>query len=180
MGVQPRRVIEDFDFTDASVLSAEERIRECVSKVEQRLTDQGLLDIFNIPPIPSHGASEEELNGLVLRIGVPLPEEYAWFLRHRRYLIIDDGYQVWGLDHDGVTIGWPWLSDQHLTGHNYLVFGHYWRYADGDQLLFDLDDPKTPVMAYLHEYPLIETFAPSFSLALWRMVHELLHDDSEI
>jgi hypothetical protein len=49
----------------------------------------------------------------------------------------------------------------------------HWRYADGDQLLFDLDDPSTPVVAYLHEHgPLIEDYAPSFSLALWRMVRE--------
>jgi hypothetical protein len=172
MIMQPNRVIEDFDFTDALALPVDERMQECVSQVNQRLTDQGLLNIFDIPPIPSRGASEEEINDLGLRTGVPLPEEYAGFLRHWRYLIIGDGYQVWGFDHDGVTIGWPWLSDQHHIGHKYLVFGHYWRYADGDQLLFDLDDPKTPVMAYLHEYPLIEYYAPSFSLAFWRMVHE--------
>jgi hypothetical protein len=180
MSKKPKRVIERFDFTDALKLPVEERMRLCVSHVTQRLTDGGLLDIFGIPPIPSRGASEEELDALRMRTGVSLPDEYARFLRKWRYLILDDGYQVWGLDHDGVTIGSPWLSDQHRTGRRYLVFGYYWRYADGDQLLFDQDDPKTPVMAYLHEYPLIEHYAPSFSLALWSMVHEWLHDDSEV
>ena len=33
--------------------------------------------------------------------------------------------------------------------------------------------PSPVVVAYLHEHgPLYEGFAPSFSLALWRMVHE--------
>jgi hypothetical protein len=60
------------------------------------------------------------------------------------------------------------------------VFGHYWRYADGDQLLFDLDDPATPVVAYLHEHgPLYEQYAPSFSLALWRMVNEWVRDGQD-
>ena len=178
MSWQPNRVIREFDFTDALRLPVDERLRVCVAHVEKRLTDRGWLGIFGVPPIPSRGASKGELNDLRLRTDVPLPEEYERFLRHWRYLIFDDGYKICGLDHDGVTIGWPWLSDQHQTGHRHLVFGDYWRYADGDQLMFDLDDPTTPVVAYLHEYPLIEHYAPSFSLALWRMVREWLGDDS--
>jgi hypothetical protein len=39
--------------------------------------------------------------------------------------------------------------------------------------MFDLTDPARPVVAYLHEHgPLFENYAPSFSLALWRLVHE--------
>jgi hypothetical protein len=124
MSKQPKQVIGRFNFTDALKLTADERMQVCVSHVKQRLTEGGLLEIFGIPPIPSRGASEEELDGLRKRTGVPLPDEYAEFLRNWRYLIIDDGYQVWGLDHDGVSIGSPWLSDQHRTGRRYLVFGH--------------------------------------------------------
>ena len=67
----------------------------------------------------------------------------------------------------------PWVSEQHRTGEKYLVFANYWRYADGDQLMFDLSGPSQPVVAYLHEHgPLFKFDAPSFSLALWRLVHE--------
>jgi hypothetical protein len=53
------------------------------------------------------------------------------------------------------------------------VFANYWPFADGDQLMFDLSDPSHPVVAYLHDYgPLYEAHAPSFSLALWRLVFE--------
>ena len=57
----------------------------------------------------------------------------------------------------------------------FLVFGDCWRFADGDQLMFRLDTPDCPVVLYLHEDrpPTVEPFAPSFSLALWRMVHEV-------
>ena len=173
MSEHANQVIEDFDFTDALRLPVDERMSKCVSQVEQRLTDQGLLDIFGVPPVPSIGASDADLDNLRLRLGTSLPQEYESFLRKRRYLILDDGYQIWGFDHNGVTIGTPWLSDQHRIGHRYLVFGHYWQYADGDQLMFDLDDPMVPVIAYLHECgPLFEHYAPTFSLALWRMVKE--------
>ena len=63
MRKQPRRVIEDFDFTVALAFPVDERMRQCVSQVNQRLTNQGLLEIFGIPPIPSRGTSEEELDG---------------------------------------------------------------------------------------------------------------------
>jgi hypothetical protein len=39
--------------------------------------------------------------------------------------------------------------------------------------MFDLSEPGTPVIAYLHEHgPLFEIYALSFSFALWRLVHE--------
>ena len=67
-----RFVVPDFDFTDDLALQVDERKRECVSKVKQRLTDQGLPDVFDIPTVPFRGASEEELKDLGLRMGVPL------------------------------------------------------------------------------------------------------------
>jgi hypothetical protein len=177
MGRPTNQIIEPFDFTDALKLSLDERMRTCVSEVEKRLSDQGLLEIFGVPPIASRGTTREELDALAQCIGVALPGEYASFLLNWRYLILDDGYRIWGLDHEGVSIGSPWYSVQHSPGRRFLVFGDYWRYADGDQLMFDLDDPSTPIVAYLHEHgPLIEDYAPSFSLALWRMVREWSSD----
>jgi hypothetical protein len=97
--------------------------------------------------------------------------EYRAFLERHRHLVLDDGFNIGGLAHDGVYRGeGPWLSDQHPTSGPALVIGFYWRYADGDQLLIPLDDPSHPVLAYFHEVPAIEPFAPSFSLALWRLV----------
>lgn len=175
MSGHANQVIEDFDFTEALSHPLDERMRMCVSQVEQRLTDQGLLDIFLVPPVLCRGASSAELDALRLDLGVVLPPEYERFLQTWRYLILDDGYRIWGFDQNGVRVGCPWLSDQHQVGRRYLVFGDYWQYADGDQLMFDVDDPTMPVVAYLHECgPLFEHYAPSFSLALWRMVKEWL------
>jgi len=66
------------------------------------------------------------------------------------------------------------LADLAIPG-AFLAIGDYWRFADGDQLLLALDDSEQPVMAYFHEHePRIEYFAPSVSLALWRLTHEEL------
>lgn len=173
MGHDSNQVIEPFDFTEALRLPAIPRMQSSVALAERHLIEKGLLELFDIPSIPPSGATDAELDGLRLTVGVALPDEYASFLRLWRYLSLDDGCRIWGLDHEGVGIGSPWLSEEHRPGRRYLVFGDYWRHADGDQLLFDLDEPDTPVLVYLHEHgPLFEWYAPSFSLALWRMVSE--------
>jgi hypothetical protein len=166
-------IVPAFDFSPALLLPVQERMRQCVNRVRERLTKEGHWDIFGIPPVPDIGATPEELQAIEAKLGVQLPEEYRAFLGSWRYLILDDGLVVWGLDHEGVSVGRPWVSNKHRSGVRYLVFGYYWGYADGDQLLIDLDEPKYPVAVYLHEHgPLFESFAPSFSLALWRMVEE--------
>jgi hypothetical protein len=169
-------VIPPFDFAEALRYSSDERMRLCVDRVRDRFLDQGIWDTwasFGVPPVPSKGASEGELQRLESDRDVALPAEYRAFLAKWRYLVIGEGLKVWGLDHEGVSISWPWVSDQHRADVRYLVFGDYFCYADGDQLMFDLSDPRQVVVAYLHEDgPLYEEFAPSFSLALWRMVHE--------
>jgi hypothetical protein len=126
------------------------------------------------PCVPSTGASEDELQQMESELGIPLPSEYRQFLATCRYLKLEDGTEIGGFDYNGLfVVQSPWVSDQHRSGVQYLVFANYWRYADGDQLMFDLSDPTYPVVAYLHEHgPLYEAYAPSFSLALWRLVHE--------
>jgi SMI1 / KNR4 family (SUKH-1) len=164
-------VIPPFDFDEALRIGPDERMRLCVDLVRERLSRSGVW--FDSPPVPPTGASEDELLRLESDLGIPLPAEYRAFLANWRYLIVGDGLKVWGLEYDGLSIGWPWVSDQHRPGDWYLVFGDYWDYADGDQLMFDLSAPSQPVIAYLHEHgPRCDPFAPSFSLALWRMVHE--------
>ena len=107
-------------------------------------------------------------------MGMPLPAEYRQFLALCRYLKMSDGIEIGGFRQEGMYVTEvPWVSDKHRQGVKYLVFANYWRYADGDQLMFDMTDPNHPVVAYLHEHgPLFERYAPSFSLALWRLLHE--------
>jgi len=170
-------VVPPFDFAPALRLSPVERMRRCVDRVRARHLGEGQWDLFGLPPVPDTGASADELVRLELQLGVPLPAEYRAFLGRWRYLILDDGLRVWGFPHGGISVGGPWLSDEHRAGVQYLVFADYWGYADGDQLLFEVGDEGQAVVAYLHEHePLFESFAPSFSLALWRMVEEWATD----
>jgi hypothetical protein len=173
VAAQTNDVVPPFDFGEALRFHPEERMRRSVDRVRLRLSEDGLWDIFGVPPVPISGASEAELLRLESTLGMPLPAEYRAFLANWRYLILGDGLKVWGFDHEGVGVGSPWVSDHHRPGVRYLVFGDYWGFADGDQLMFDLSEPSQVVVAYLHEHgPVYEEFAPCFSLALWRMAHE--------
>jgi hypothetical protein len=163
-----------FDFHPADALPLSERYRICLDRARELVAASGYAHYNDFPCVPSIGASESELQKLESGLGILLPREYRQFLAICRYLKIEDGTEVGGLDHDGVYVTeTPWVSSEHREGVNYLVFANYWRYADGDQLMFDLTDSGRPVVAYLHEHgPLFEFYAPSFSLALWRLVHE--------
>jgi hypothetical protein len=173
MATHTNDVVPPFNFSEALGHHPLQRMRLCVDRVRSRLVEEGAWDHVGVPPVPAGGAGENELRELEARLGMPLPFEYRVFLETWRHLVIDDGLTVWGFDYEGLSIGSPWVSDEHRAGVRYLVFGDYWGYADGDQLMFDLSDPQQAVVAYLHEHgPLYEDFAPSFSLALWRMVHE--------
>ncbi len=173
MGKRGKPMIAVYDFADAKQLSPDDRMRLSVEHAHDRMVRSGLWDLYDIPPVPERGASEEELQHLDARLGTRLPAEYRTFLRHWRYLIIDEGLQIWGFGHKGVTIGSQWRSTEYRSGYEYLIVGDYWNYADGDQLMFDMNDRGHSVYVYLHEDgPAYELFATSFSLALWRMVHE--------
>lgn len=165
--------LKSYDFRPALALAVEDRLAVCVERVRQMQTGSAYAAFSDLPTVPARGATEAELAGLERKLDVTLPGEYRAFLSRWRYLDIGTGLKIWGLDHDGVSIGWPWVSDSHPVAGKFLVFGDYWNYADGDQLMFKLDSPEIPVVAYLHEEdpPVAEFFAPSFSLALWRMLH---------
>ncbi len=172
MAAHTRQFLPTFDFGQVLESEPGERMRQCVRRVRDGLSPLEPWGDFELPPVPDAGASEDELGELESQLGVALPAEYRGFLRSWRYLEIGTGLQVCGLPHNGVSIGAPRVWERQ-PGTRYLVFGSYWRYADGDQLLFDLSEENPPVVAYLHEHgPLFEWFAPSFSLALWRMVAE--------
>jgi hypothetical protein len=175
MASRTNEIVPRFNFSKALKYTPDRRIQLCVKRVRDRLMKAGLWDIFGVPPIPDAGVSEDELQRLESQLGVRLPNEYRLFLKSFRYLVMDDGRRIWGFDHERISIGGPWVSEEHRLGVRYLVFADCWNYADGDQLMFDLGDPEQVVVAYLHEHgPLYEEFAPSFSLALWRLAYEPL------
>lgn len=176
MATHTTSIVAPYNFSTALQLSVAERFRRSIGIAEKILRINRYADSISQPCIPSRGASAEELRKLESDLGVPLPHEYRDFLASWRYLKVEDGCEIGGLDHEGLYVcERPWISDQHRKDVPYLVFANYWRYADGDQLMFDLSDPTHPVIAYLHEHrPLYESYAPSFSTALWRLMHEQL------
>lgn len=168
-------VVPRYDFSEARALTEGERISRSLDTARHLVAANGYQGISDFPCVPATGASDHELARLEARLGTALPVEYRRFLSRCRYLKIDDGSEIGGFDQDGVFVTeCPWVSDDHRPSVQYLVFANFWHYSDGDQLMFDLSDPTHPVIAYLHEHgPLYELYAPSFSLALWRLVHEL-------
>ena len=154
-------------------MTVTERFASCLARA--RVLAESYQSLSDYPCVPEGGATASELAEIESDIGRPLPPEYREFLSRCRYLKIDDGREIGGFGHDGLYVTErPWISDKHRADVEYLVFANYWVYADGDQLMFDLSHSHYPVVAYLHEHgPLYETFAPSFSLALWRLVHEI-------
>jgi hypothetical protein len=174
MAVHTNTIVPAFDFDAALSLTVPERFARCLETARSLVADNRYQALSDFPCVPALGATEAELAHLESRIETQLPPEYRQFLSRCRYLKLDDGCEIGGLDHNGIYVTErPWISDEHRPGVRYLVFANYWRFADGDQLMFDLSDPVSPVIAYLHEHgPLYEFYAPSFSLALWRLVHE--------
>ena len=123
------------------------------------------------PPISPIGATSTEIENLEQQLGIALPIEYSRFLRRWRYLDIYVGYSIWPPNSPAPNGDVPWLSGDHRPPYKYLVFGDYWNFADGDSLMFDINQPQSPVVLYLHDEQAIEYFAPSFSLALWRIAN---------
>ncbi|QGJ70594.1 Hypothetical protein PBC10988_22910 [Planctomycetales bacterium 10988] len=166
--------LPNFNFRLPLSLTLQQRFEICLEKTESRLEETGQLGLFEPPAIPDSGASEEEILALESCLQLSLPEEYRQFLKFRRYLILDDGFQIHGLGEVEEGIEYPWLIGKKRSPGKCLVFADYWAYGDGDYLMFDLTEPGQPVLACLHEYgSMFARYAPSFSLALWRMVHEL-------
>ena len=167
-----QKVLPTFGFSNAVSLGVIDRIDRCISLARERAASYPMPG--DIPPVADGGASFDEIASLQTQLGISIPSELRMFWSRCRYLCLDDGLNIGGFDHAGVHVAESvWLSEDHMPGRRFLVFGAYWRYADGDQLLMDLDDPAFPVVAFLHEHgPLFERFAPSFTLALWRLVHE--------
>jgi len=165
-------ILDWFDLSEAIDLAPAERLDRSLQQIRSTAHIDSE-ELFGMPTLPGIGASALEIEKLEVDSGITLLEEYRAFLRRERYLQIDPSLQIWGFDWNGVTIGSPWLSGQHHREIEFVVFGHYFRYADGDQLLYEAGNPDSPIILYLHEHgPLFEFFAPSFSFALWRLAFE--------
>lgn len=167
------QILPPFDFSQALALPLTQRLHHIV-RVAKMIVDPGYQAIHEFPCVPDEGATEAEIHRLESELGIGLPVEYQEFLLHCRYLKLADGLEVGGMPFKGeyVTES-PWIFDQNQLNRSFLVFASYWQYADGDQMMIDLEDPSNPVVVYLHEHgPLFELYAPSFSLALWRLVYE--------
>jgi hypothetical protein len=168
-------VLPVYDFSDALALSVQARLNHCVEELRWQANIWQQRWVDDVPPVPPSGALSEKLNHLEQQNETVLPAEYRDFLRLCRYVDLGNGIKIGGISHEDVNgvsdCNEPWLSDDHSANSAYWVIGDCWRYADGDQLLISVHSPI--VALYLHEYgPLIEPFAPSFSLALWRIIHE--------
>lgn len=174
MAQHTNTIVGQYDFSEAETLSVDDRITRSLEAARQLVADNGYQSFSDFPCVPKTGASDDEFAKLESDLDTQLPNEYRQFLSRCRYLKIDDGREIGGFDHNGLyATEIPWVSVDHRPSVQYLVFANYWHFADGDQLMFDLSDPSHAVVAYLHEHgPLYELYAPSFSLALWRLVHE--------
>jgi hypothetical protein len=166
-------VVPEVDFGEALDMTPVERMERAAEDLRAIHRKRGYKDELNGRPyIPPRGGSEEEIRELEASLEFYLSDEYKEFLRRWRYLEVGSGVSIGGLDWNGVSNnGSLWVSDQHPTGGPCLVLGYCNQYADGDQWLMMPGEER--VLLYLHEFgPRIEEFAPSFSLALWRVIHE--------
>lgn len=184
---EQRPVLVEFDFGAALGRSPREVIAESVEWFRERQVARELVGLFD--PIPLSAASTGEITALEESVGVSLPGEYRVFLKTTRSITVDDGARIFGVLGSGSTAGEPWISDGHMAGRQFLVFGDYWGFADGDQLLFDMSIPSEAVFLYLHDPPFdrggptrrpcLEEYASSFSLALSRLVSDVSAWDAE-
>ena len=167
-------VIAPFDFSIALTLDVEERVDRSIHAARKHVAASGYQAVTEFQCVPTSGATACELDILESELGIVLPAEYRLFLSKCRYLKLGDECEVGGVPRKGVFSTEPlWVSHQHETSTELLVFAKFSEFADGDQLLIDLSDSSYSVVAYLHEHgPAIEFYAPSFSLALWRLVHQ--------
>src|SRR4051812_25072902 len=109
MATHTNEVLPPLDFAPALRLSPDERTRQCVDRVRERHITAGQWDLFGVPAVPDGGASGAEPRSPESELGVSLPAEYRAFLSRWRYLVLDDGLRVWGFDHDGLSVGRPWV-----------------------------------------------------------------------
>ena len=149
---------------------------ECTSAAIARMTrfhaESEYGTLFSEPLVVSEGATESRVSALESELHSPLPTEYRDFLLHYSVLEMFDGYRVWGLDSGSEQ---PCLDAVTVPGLPLLVCGDVWHDADGDTLMLDMSTGSTSVWS--HDFRVLRPLAPSFSLAIARLVSFLTPDD---
>ena len=111
---------------------------ERLSAVYPKLTKQVLKD-FDEYNVVTAGIPLAEINQKSQDLGVAFSEELTLFFQH-----------IGELRLEGVEIRFTDLYTDTFNGKDYLVLGEFWKYGDGDKLLYAPDTQK--IFCFAHEY----------------------------
>ena len=111
---------------------------ECLSAVYPKLTKQILKD-FDEYNVVTAGIPLAEITQKSQDLGVTFSEELTLFFQH-----------IGELRLEGVEIRFTDLYTDVFNGKDYLVLGEFWKYGDGDKLLYAPDTQQ--ILCFAHEY----------------------------
>ena len=111
---------------------------ERLSAVYPKLTKQVLKD-FDEYNVVTAGIPLAEINQKSQDLGVAFSEELTLFFQH-----------IGELRLEGVEIRFADLYTDAFNGKDYLVLGEFWKYGDGDKLLYAPDTQE--IFCFAHEY----------------------------
>ena len=111
---------------------------ERLSAVYPKLTKQVLKD-FDEYNVVTVGIPLAEITQKSQELGVAFSEELTLFFQHRGELRLE-----------GVEIRFTDLYTDVFNGKDYLVLGEFWKYGDGDKLLYAPDTQQ--IFCFAHEY----------------------------
>ena len=111
---------------------------ERLSAVYPKLTKQVLKD-FDEYNVVTAGIPLAEITQKSQDLGIALSEELTLFFQH-----------IGELKLEGVEIRFTDLYTDVFNGKDYLVLGEFWKYGDGDKLLYAPDTHQ--ILCFAHEY----------------------------
>ena len=111
---------------------------ERLSAVYPKLTKQILKD-FDEYNVVTAGIPLAEITQKSQDLGVTFSEELTLFFQH-----------IGELRLEGVEIRFADIYTDAFNGKDYLVLGEFWKYGDGDKLLYALDTQE--IFCFAHEY----------------------------
>ena len=111
---------------------------ERLSAVYPKLTKQVLKD-FDEYNVVTAGIPLAEITQKSQELGVAFSEELTLFFQH-----------IGELRLEGVEIRFTDLYTDAFNGKDYLVLGEFWKYGDGDKLLYTSDTQQ--IFCFAHEY----------------------------
>ena len=111
---------------------------ECLSAVYPKLTKQILKD-FDEYNVVTAGIPLAEITQKSQDLGIALSEELTLFFQH-----------IGELRLEGVEIRFTDIYTDVFNGKDYLVLGEFWKYGDGDKLLYAPDTQQ--ILCFAHEY----------------------------